>query len=244
MNKTAVVTGASRGIGAAVASLFAQNGFNVIVNYKSSAESAARLVDRLTSSGFSALPFKADVGISSEASALVDFAVNSFGSVDVLVNNAGIAEQRLFTDTTDGDWNDMLSVNLTGCFNCCRAAAKYMISKKSGSIVNISSMWGLTGASCECSYSAAKAGMIGLTKSLAKELGPSNIRVNCVAPGVIDTDMNSHLSYEDMTQLINDTPLCRIGTPKDVAEAVFFLASDNASFITGQTLSVNGGFVI
>ena len=244
MNKTVVVTGASRGIGKAISSLFAENRYNVVVNYNKSYESASALVSELKAKGYSAVAFKADISNSAESSALVDFAVSAFGKIDALVNNAGISEQKLFTDVTDSDWNNMLSVNLTGCFNCCRAASRYMILKKYGSIINISSMWGISGASCEVHYSASKAGVIGLTKALAKELGPSNIRVNCVAPGVIATEMNSHLSFEDISALKNETPLCRIGDPREVAEAVLFLASEKASFITGQTLCVDGGFII
>ena len=175
---------------------------------------------------------------------LIDSIKSDGLSVDILINNAGISEQKLFTDITDDDWNNMLSVNLTGCFNCCRAASKYMINQKYGSIINVSSMWGIAGASCEVHYSASKSGIIGLTKALAKELGPSNIRVNCVAPGVINTEMNQHLNKDDLSELINSTPLCRIGDPIDVAEAIMFLASDKSSFITGQTLSVDGGFIL
>lgn len=166
------------------------------------------------------------------------------GAVDVLVNNAGVSSQKLFTDLSDDDWRETIGVNLDGVFYCCREALKPMISKKNGVIINISSMWGETGASCEVHYSASKAGVIGLTKALAKEVAPSNIRVNCIAPGVIMTDMMSDFDEETVSALREETPLGRLGTPEDIAETALFLASDKASFITGQTLSVNGGFVI
>ena len=244
MKNCVVVTGGSRGIGAAISSLFATKEFNVVINYNNSEKDAKKLCDTLLEQGFSAIPFKADISNPIEAERLVKFAVEKFGNIDVLINNAGISQQKLLTDITDDDWDKMISTNLSGAFYCSRAAAKYMINKKNGSIINISSMWGISGASCEVHYSAAKAGLIVLTKALAKELGPSNIRVNCVAPGLIDTDMNNTLSDDDKAALINETPLCRIGTVSDVAKAVFFLASDDASFITGQSLSVDGGFIL
>lgn len=244
MNKTVVVTGGSRGIGAAISSLLAAEGFNVIVNYNTSETECIALCNKLTENGFSCKPFKADISKSDEADALIKFAVDTFGSLDVLINNAGISEFSLFTDITDEQWERMIATNLTGTFNTCRAAAMVMIKKHSGSIVNISSMWGISGASCEVHYSASKAGVIGLTKALAKELGPSNIRVNCIAPGVIKTDMTAMLGDDTMKELEAETPLSRIGEPQDVADAALFLASEKASFITGQVLSVDGGFVI
>lgn len=244
MSKTVVVTGGSRGIGAAISSLFASEGFNVIINYNKSETECIALCDQLSLQGFSCKPFKADVSKSSEADTLIHFAVQTFGSVDILVNNAGISEFSLFTDITDEQWERMISTNLTGTFNTCRAAAKEMIKNHSGTIVNISSMWGLSGASCEVHYSASKAGVIGLTKALAKELGPSGIRVNCIAPGVIKTDMIAMLSSDTMNELRDETPLMRIGEPQDVANAALFLASEKASFITGQVLNVDGGFII
>ncbi len=244
MTKTAIVTGGSRGIGAATSSLLAANGYNVIINYNASADAAIALKADIVSKGFNAEVYKCDVSDSDEVNSMLEFCVSTFGLPDLLVNNAGIAGQKLFTDITDSDWSRMLSVDLTGVFNCCRAASKYMIKKHTGSIINISSMWGVGGASCEVHYSAAKAGVIGLTKALAKELGPSGIRVNCIAPGVIDTEMNSKLSEADIAGLADATPLCRIGKPSEVAAVVEFLASDKASFITGQTISVDGGFII
>ena len=167
-----------------------------------------------------------------------------FGRIDLLVCNAGIAQQKLFTDITDSDWNHMLGTNLTGVFNMCRAVIPEMVRKKEGKIINVSSMWGQTGASCEVHYSAAKAGVIGLTKALAKELAPSGITVNAVAPGVISTDMLSGFSQAELEQLRQEIPLGRLGTPQDVADAVAFLSSEGASYITGQVLAVNGGIVI
>lgn len=167
-----------------------------------------------------------------------------YGGVDILINNAGVAQQKLFTDITAEDWAAMIGVNLTGVFHCTQAALPYMIRQKRGSIVNVSSIWGLCGASCEVHYSAAKAGVIGLTKALAKELGPSHITVNCVAPGVIDTEMNGGLDSEALAALAEETPLGRIGTAEEVAESVWFLAGGGAPFLTGQVIQPNGGIVI
>lgn len=243
--KTAVVTGASRGIGAACAVAMAKNGYNVVLGYKNNKERAEKLAEVLVSGyGIAALAVKADVSVSAEAEALIEVGYKNFGRIDVLVNNAGIAQQKLFTDITDEDWQEMIGTNLTGAFNCSRAAAKYMISAKRGSIVNISSMWGQVGASCEVHYSAAKAGLIGMTKALAKELAPSDVRVNCICPGVISTDMMADFDDETVSSLVEETPIGRLGKPKDIADAVAFLCSDEASFITGQVLGVNGGFVI
>ena len=243
--KTAVVTGASRGIGAACAVAMAKAGYNVILGYKEQKEKAENLAKVLIEGyGIAAIAVQADVSDSKQAQELVDVAYRNFGRVDVLVNNAGIAGYKLFTDITDEEWNEMIGTNLTGVFNCSRAAVKYMVSAHSGSIVNISSMWGQVGASCEVHYSASKAGVIGLTQALAKELAPSGVRVNCICPGVIKTDMLSEIDDETVASLIEETPLGRLGTPKDIADSVAFLCSDGASFITGQVLSVNGGFVI
>ncbi len=244
MGKTVIVTGGAKGIGAATCSLFAEQGYNVVINYNSSEKEATLLFNNLKSNGYNVSVFKADISKKDEAEKLVEHTVSTFGGVDILINNAGIAQQKLFTDLTSDDWNSIISVDLTGTYNCCKAVVPYFILKQKGSIVNISSVWGVVGASCEVHYSAAKSGVIGLTKALAKELGPSNIRVNCIAPGVIDTEMNSCHSEEIMNSLCYDTPLCRIGNPIEVAEAICFLASDKASFITGQVLSVDGGFAV
>ena len=244
MNKTVIVTGGAKGIGAAISSLFANMGYNVIVNYNTSVSAATQLCYNLTAKGYNCISFKADVSNSSEVEELFKFAANSFGSIDVVINNAGIAQQKLITDITDQDYDKMIASNLNSVFYCSREAAKYMIKQKSGSIINISSMWGISGASMEVHYSAAKAGVIGLTKALSKELGPSNIRVNAIAPGVIKTDMLNEFNVEDLKELKDATPLSRLGTPEDIAKTALFLATDDSSFITGQTISVDGGFIV
>lgn len=245
MLKTAIVTGASRGIGTACAVALAKSGYNVILGYKESKERAEELAKVIISGyGVSCDAVRCDVSKVEDVKNIVSLAVNQYSSIDVVVNNAGISRQKLFTDITDEDWNDMISTNLTGVFNMCREASRYMINQKSGSIVNISSMWGQVGASCEVHYSAAKAGVIGLTKALAKELAPSNIRVNCICPGVISTDMMKDFSEDDIAALCEETPMGRLGSPKEIADAVSFMCSDRATFITGQVLGVNGGFII
>ncbi len=244
MSKTVVITGASRGIGRECARLFAQKGYNVVINYNNSEDRARELCDELNSQGFSVAVVKADVSVSAQAKELIDRAVEIFGSVDVLVNNAGIGEQRLITDVTDEIWERMIGVNLNAVFYCTRQALPHMINKKSGKIINISSIWGICGASCEVHYSAAKACVIGFTKALANQVGLSGITVNCVAPGVIETEMNKALSKDDLDALCDETPVGRLGSPADVANTVLFLAEDTGNFITGQVISPNGGFVI
>lgn len=244
MAKTVIVTGGSRGIGAATCIRFAELGYNVILNYNNSREAAVMLAQSQRQLGRAVYPCRADVSDRASVEKMVDNVLREFGQIDVLVNNAGIANQELFTKVSMDDWNKMIAVNLTGVFNCTQAVLPSMINNHSGSIINVSSVWGETGASCEVPYSTVKAGIIGMTKALAKEVGPSGIRVNCVAPGVISTNMNSHLSLEDMNSLIEETPLCRIGDADEVATTITFLASEDSSFITGHVLSVNGGFNI
>lgn len=237
--KTTLVTGGSRGIGAAVCRRLAEDGFRVVVHFNRSREKAEALARELTEkTGLPHLALPAELAERAQVEELFRLA----GPVDVLVNNAGIAQQKLFTDITEDDWRRMFAVDVDGVFRCCQCALPHMIHEKSGCIINIASIWGEIGASCEVHYSAAKAAVIGLTKALAKELGPSHIRVNCVSPGVIDTEMNAMFDKETMRDLCESTPLGRIGSPEDIAAAVSFLASDAASFITGQTLSVNGLF--
>jgi len=242
--KTVLITGASNGIGAATATLFAKKGYSVIINFNNSESAAFALQKKLAADGCVAIALKADVSDRTETETMFDKIMQQFGHIDVLVNNAGIDQQKLFTDITPDDWNKMISVNLTGAFNCSQLALRSMLKNHSGSIVNVASMWGETGASLEVHYSVAKAGLIGLTKALAKEVGPSGIRVNCVSPGVIDTKMNSAFSPDDISVLINNTPLGKIGTPTDVANAIYFFSSVESQFITGQVLGVNGGFLI
>ena len=236
--KTVVITGSSRGIGAATAKLFAENGFNVCVNYFHS-EKAAK---ELTASLPSAVAVKADISKKADAVALIEAATETFGHVDVLVNNAGIAlPPQLVTDVSDADYDRVFDINMKGVHNTVSAVRPQMVNRKSGNIVNISSLWGVVGGSCETVYTASKAAVIGYTKALAKELGPSGIRVNCVAPGFIRTEMNARFSEEEIASFAEETPLCRVGDPQDVAKAVFFLATDMSDFITGQTRCVDGG---
>lgn len=244
MGRTVLITGASRGIGRAAAVTFAKNGFNVAVNYCRSEYKAKALADELKDYGVKAAAYRADVSDKSAVTEMFRKAEAELGKISVLVNNAGIAEQALFSDITEKMWDRMFDVNVKGAYNCAQAALPSMIHEKYGRIVNVSSMWGISGASCEVHYSASKAALIGFTKALAKEVGLSGITVNCIAPGVIETDMNAAISEEVMDTLKEDTPLNRIGTPEEAAEAIFFLASDKAGFITGQVLSVDGGFIV
>lgn len=240
--KRALVTGASGGIGRAVARRLCADGYFVVLGYHNSREKALPLLEEFNGGKKAerAAAFCADVSSREQVEAMFRFA----GEIDLLVNNAGVAQQKLFTDLTEEDWHRMMEVDAGGVFRCCQCALPGMIHRKSGKIVNISSMWGQTGGSCEVHYSAAKAAVIGLTKALAKEVGPSNIQVNCIAPGVIATEMNRNLDRSAVESLKEETPLCRIGSPEDIAAAVSFLASPDADFITGQILGVNGGIVI
>ena len=242
--KTVVISGASRGIGAAAARLFAQNGYAVAVNYRADREGAEVVVRDIAAHGGEAFAVCADMADATAVNAMAETVLKRCGSVDVIIHNAGVAKQALLTDTTPEEWRRMMGVHLDGAYHLAHAFVPNMVNRKSGSFLTVSSMWGEVGASCEVAYSAAKAGLIGFTKALAKELGPSGIRVNCVTPGVIDTAMCASFDEETRTALTEETPLMRLGTPQDVAEALLFLASDRASFITGQVLGVNGGFVI
>ncbi|MGN1032814.1 MAG: elongation factor P 5-aminopentanone reductase [Intestinibacter sp.] len=242
--KTALITGSSRGIGRATAILFARNNYNVVINYNKSEEKAKELYEQLTNEGLSVRIFKADVSKKEEANALVNYTIGQFENIDVLVNNAGISKPCLFTDISYEQWDETMSVNLNSVFYVTKKALQYMLPNCSGKIINISSMWGLVGGSSEVDYSASKAAIIGLTKALAKELGPSNINVNAIAPGVINTDMVKDLGEETLNMLKEETPLMKIGEPEDIAKCVLFLAGEGGDFITGQVISSNGGFVI
>lgn len=243
--KVVLITGGSRGIGAATARLFSEAGWAVGVNYCTSRQAAEELVEELRARGGRAAALPGDVSDPEQAKALVEAAQRELGELDALVCNAGVAlPQQLLTDTTDAQWRRVMGVDLDGVFYTVRAAIPGMVRRQQGSIITVSSMWGVTGGSCEVAYSAAKAGVIGLTKALAKELGPSHIRVNCVAPGVIDTEMNGALDQETMDILAEETPLGRIGRGEDVARSILFLAEEASSFITGQVLQTNGGIVI
>ncbi len=244
MRRSALVTGASRGIGRAVAAVLAREGWAVCVNYLERRDAAESLVRELRSQGRAAMAFQADIADRESADACVRAASEELGPVELLVNNAGISRQGLFQDLDDAAWDRLLAVNLTGPRNAVLAVLPHMLSEKRGCVVNISSMWGLRGASCEAAYAATKAGVIGLTRSLALELAPSGIRVNCVAPGCVETDMVRVLGEDTRRMLAEETPLGRLGRPEDVAEAVAFLASEKAAFITGQVLAADGGFVV
>lgn len=240
LNKIIVVTGSSRGIGAAIVKHLAKLGYTVILNYNKSEASAKNVESELKKQGYTIDVFRADVSKPMEAKNLIDFAINKYGKIDVLINNAGICQDKLFTEITDEDWKNMMDNNLNSAFYCSREAAKNMIHNKQGLIINMSSIWGLTGGSMEVHYSTTKAGLIGLTKALAKELGPSNIRVNAIAPGIIDTDMNRGYSKEDLEELKNEIPLERIGTANNIAKSVAWLIEDD--YTTGEVISINGGW--
>lgn len=243
-NKTVLITGGAKGIGKAMTEVFAQEGYNVLTNFNKSVASAEELYLELKEKGLSVEKYRANVTDRSQVKEMVKYCLNRFGSIDILINNAGIAQDKLFTEITDEDWDMMIDTNLKSVYICSQEVLKTMISKKQGKIINISSIWGLVGASCEVHYSVSKAGVIGLTKSLAKELGPSNIQVNCVAPGVIETDMLCDCTDETLNDLRENTPLMRLGSAKDIANCALFLASDNSDFITGQVISPNGGFIV
>jgi 3-oxoacyl-[acyl-carrier protein] reductase len=244
MSKVVLITGASRGIGRAEAEKFAREGYQVIANYHNSKERMEQFAQQMAEQGLSVIPMQSDVSDEVQVKRMVEEILSQFGHIDVLICNAGIARQGLFTDFTADQWHNMMAVNLDSVFYCCKEVLPSMIRRQKGSIITTSSIWGIAGASCEVPYSASKAAVIGLTKALAKEVGPSGIRVNCIAPGVIDTEMNGNLTAEVMEELKEETPLCQIGTPQQVADCAFFLAEEGASFLTGQVISPNGGFLI
>lgn len=244
MEQTAVVTGASRGIGAAIAKQLAADGFRVAVCYCTGEQLARQVCEEIAACGGTACSFAVQVQREDSVCRLFEDVRTMLGAPAVLVNNAGIARQKLFTELTCEEWDEMMACIVRGAFLCCREALPDMIRRKWGRIVNISSMWGQVGAACEVDYSAAKAALIGMTKALAKEEAPSNITVNCVAPGVIDTQMLEAFSQQERDLLAKETPLGRLGTPEDIAAVVSFLCSERAGFMTGQVLGSNGGFVI
>ena len=244
MRRTVLITGGSRGIGAACVSAFARAGWSVVFLYRRAEEAAEALCARLRSEGLDVSCRRCDVSRRDEVFRTVDDLMRTYHRFDALVNNAGVAHIGLFTDMTEEQWDELFAVNVKGAFNVTQAVLPGMISQGSGAIVNVSSMWGEVGASCEVAYSAAKAALIGMTKALAKEVGPSGVRVNCVSPGVIDTDMNAELTEADLAALAEETPLGRIGRAEEVANATLYLCGEGASFITGQTLGVSGGLVV
>lgn len=237
--KSVLVTGGTRGIGRAITEKFCRAGYAVAFTYKTGKEAADALEKNL-----GALAIRADSEVEAEILAAVKKCEDAFGRLDILVNNAAISSFSLLTDLSTEEWNRTLAVDLTAPFLYSRAALPGMIRRGQGRIINVTSMWGIVGASCEVHYSAAKAGLIGMTKALAKEVGPSGITVNAVAPGVIETDMNRALDRETKAALADETPLCRIGRPEEVANAVFFLAGEDASFITGEVMNLSGGFIV
>lgn len=242
VNKVVVVTGGSRGIGAQIVKTLANENYKVILNYNNSKEQAEKIQQELLELGKEIEIIKADVSKKEEAEKLIQFAINKFNKIDILINNAGISQEGLFTDVTEEEWQKIINTNLNSVFYCNQQALKYMIQEQQGCIINISSIWGETGASCEVAYSTTKAAINGMTKALAKEVGPSNIRVNAIAPGIIDTDMNKNLTIEERKQIKEQIPLNKIGKAIDIAKCVKWLIEDE--YTTGQIISINGGWYI
>lgn len=242
MNKVVIVTGASRGIGRDIATTLAKKGYIVIANYNKSENKAIELQQNLEKENIKIDIFKADVSNRDEVKKLVQFVINKYKKIDCVINNAGIDQVKMFIDITDADWNNMISNNLNSVFYMCQEVLPYMIHEKNGVIINISSIWGVTGASCESHYAVSKAGVDALTKSLAKEMGPSNIRINSIAPGFIDTEMNNNLNEEEKKEIKEEIPLQKIGKVEDVSRTVEWIIEDE--YITGQVISVNGGWLI
>ena len=244
MEKIALVTGSSRGIGRAIARELAREGWKVCINYRVRRDCAESLLEEISAFGGEAMIYGADVSRRQEVNAMVAAVKEKWGEVSLLVNNAGVAGQALFQDVTDELWHRYFSVNVDGAFHAIQAVLPPMLREHAGCIINVSSMWGLRGASCEVTYSCTKAALIAMSRSLALELAPTNIRVNCIAPGVIKTDMLDALPAEVLPQLAEETPLRRLGTPEDIAHLAVFLASDKSSFITGQVITADGGFIV
>lgn len=240
--KTVLITGGSRGIGKCIAENLAKEGYNVVLNYNKSEKQAKQIQKELQGQGKNIEIYKADISKREEVKKMIKFTLNKFKNIDILINNAGIAKLQMFNDITDEDWNEMINTNLNSVFYCTQEVLENMVHNKNGCIINISSIWGMVGASCEVAYSVSKAGIDGMTKALAKELGLSNIRVNSIAPGVIDTEMNSNLDSRIKEEIKNETPLNKIGKPIDIYRCVKWLIEDE--FTTGQVISPNGGYVI
>jgi 3-oxoacyl-[acyl-carrier protein] reductase len=242
--RVAVVTGASRGIGRAIALELASSGAKVVVNYNRSSQAAQKVVEAIEATGGEALAVQADVAVAEKAQNLIDAAVSSFGQVDILVNNAGTTRDNLLVRMSEEEWDIVLDLNLKGAFNCTKSVTKTMMKQRYGRIINVTSVSGLSGNAGQANYSAAKAGLIGFTKSVAKELGSRDITVNAVAPGFVETDLTVVLGDERINMLLSMTPVGRLGSAEDIAYAVVFLASDRAGFVTGQVLSVDGGLIM
>lgn len=240
--KVVLVTGGSQGIGADIVKTLATDNYDIILNYNKSEQEAKKIQAYLKTKNINIDIFKADITKHIEITKMINFCINKYHKIDVLINNAGISQTKLFTDISDSDWDNMIQTNLTSAFYTIKDVLPSMIHKKAGCIINISSVWGLVGASCEVHYSVAKAGLDAMTKSLAKELGPSNIRVNSIAPGIIDTNMNKHLTTQDLKNITEEIPLERIGNPQSITKCVKWLIEDD--YTTGQIISINGGWVI
>lgn len=243
MKKCALITGASGGIGSEIALRLASDGFSIAACYCSDENGIRELEEKLSQSGAEYRIYKADVSDYNSIKEIFADATDFFGGVSVLVNNAGMAQQKLFTDITEQEFDRITAVNFKGVFNCCKCAVPFMVSQKSGKIINVSSMWGVCGASCETVYSATKAAVIGLTKALARELAPSNIQVNCVAPGAIDTKMNNNLSEEDKAAFAEEIPMGRFGSAREIAGVVSFLAGEDSNYVTAQVITADGGLI-
>ena len=242
MSKVVLVTGGSRGIGANIVEALAKDGYNVILNYNNSENEARKIQENLLKQNINIDIYQADVSNHIEVTGLVNYCINKYHKIDVLINNAGISQIKLFTDISDIEWNNMIQTNLTSAFYTIKDTLPSMIHHKSGCIINISSIWGVTGGSCEVGYSTSKAAIIGFSKALAKEMGPSNIRINCIAPGIIDTDMNKNLNENDIEAIKEEIPLNRIGVSTDIAKCAKWLIEDN--YTTGQVININGGWYI
>ena len=240
--KVVLVTGGSRGIGRKIATELANCKYHVILNYNNSEENAKKIKQELLQNGIEIEIFKADVSKREDVKKMIQFCIEKYGKIDVLINNAGISQTKMFQDITDEDWNNIIQTNLTSVYYTIQESMQNMINRKEGCIINISSIWGITGAALEAHYCVSKAGMDALTKSLAKELGPSNIRVNSIAPGIIDTEMNKHLNENDIKEIENEIPLGKIGKTKDISKCVKWLIEDE--YTTGQIISINGGWNI